>query len=126
MSEYKGKVDACAGLHMSLYLCWYYLSETRGPLQTGDGWRITNNDELQELMKGEGTVKYITAERVKWWGHLNRMEKTKTVRMITEWDPVGMRSKGRPRNRWKNAVLSNLEKSNFKNWTYLVEDKNSW
>jgi hypothetical protein len=38
------------------------------------------------------------------------MEKIKTVRKITEWIPIGMTSKGRPRNRWKDEVLSDLKK----------------
>ena len=30
-------------------------------------------------------------------GHLNRMEETKTVRKFTGRNPIGMRSKGRPK-----------------------------
>jgi hypothetical protein len=48
-------------------------------------------------MREEDTVKYVTARRIKWWGCLNRMEKTKTVRKITEWNPIGMRTKGCPK-----------------------------
>jgi hypothetical protein len=48
-------------------------------------------------MRGEDIVKYIRAQRIKWWGHLNSMEETKTVRKITEWNPIGMRSKGHPK-----------------------------
>jgi hypothetical protein len=59
--------------------------------------RIRNKDELGKLMRGEDTVKYIRAQRIKGWGHLNRMEKTKTVRNITEWNPIGMSSQGRPK-----------------------------
>ena len=47
-------------------------------------------------MRGEDVVKYIRAQRIKWWGHLNRMAKTKTVRKITKWNTVGVRCKGRP------------------------------
>ena len=49
-----------------------------GPVQTEEGWRIRNNDELEKLMRGEDVVKYLRAQRIKWWGHLNRMEKTKS------------------------------------------------
>jgi hypothetical protein len=48
-----------------------------------------------------GILKYIREQRIKWWRHLNRMEKTKTTREIREWNTIGMRSKGRPKNRWK-------------------------
>jgi hypothetical protein len=34
---------------------------------------------------------------MKWWGYINRIRKTKTARKITEWNPTGTRSKGRPK-----------------------------
>jgi hypothetical protein len=34
------------------------------------------------------------------------METTKTVRKITEWNPIGMRSKGHQKNRWKDEFLN--------------------
>jgi len=30
-------------------------------LQSTEGWRIRNNNELQKLIKGEGAVQYIKA-----------------------------------------------------------------
>jgi hypothetical protein len=43
------------------------------------------------------------------------MEITKTVRKITEWNPIGKRSKGRPKNRWKCEVLDDLKELKVKN-----------
>jgi hypothetical protein len=34
------------------------------------------------------------------------VEETKTVRKIMEWNAVGMKSKGRPKKRWKDEVLN--------------------
>jgi hypothetical protein len=48
-------------------------------------------------MRGEDIVRCIRAQRIIWWRQINRMEKTKAVRNITEWNPIGMRSKGRPK-----------------------------
>jgi hypothetical protein len=59
-------------------------------------------------MRGEDVFKYIRTRWIKWWRHLNRMEKTKTVRKIMEWNPIGMRSEGCPRNRWKDEVLNDF------------------
>lgn len=52
-----------------------------------EGWRIGNKDELQKLIREEDIVKYAQAQRIKWRGQLNRMEKIKRERKITEWDP---------------------------------------
>jgi hypothetical protein len=54
---------------------------------------------------------------IKWWGHLNRMEKTKTLWKIMEWNPIGMRSKGRPKNRWRDDVLNDLKTLKVTKWT---------
>jgi hypothetical protein len=72
----------------------HILRRIYGPVQSEQGWRTSNNDELDKLMKGEDVVKYIRVQGTKWWGHLERMEKTKTVRKITEWNSIGMRYKG--------------------------------
>jgi hypothetical protein len=33
---------------------------------------------MEKLMRGEDIVNYIRGQRIKWWGHLNRVEKTKS------------------------------------------------
>jgi hypothetical protein len=71
---------------------------------------MRNNDELKKLMRGEDIFKYIRAQRIKWWGHLNRVEKQKQARKITEWNPIGITPKGRPKNGWENEVLNDLKK----------------
>jgi hypothetical protein len=44
-------------------------------------------------MKGDDIVTCIRVQKIKWCGHLNRMEKTKTMKKITKWNTIGMRSK---------------------------------
>ena len=59
-----------------------------GPVQYKEGWRIRSNNEVQKVIKGIDIVKYIKAQRIKWWRHLNRMEHTKLlVKKITGWKP---------------------------------------
>jgi hypothetical protein len=45
------------------------------------GRRIGSNNEFQKLIK-EDTVKNVKAQRIKWWGHLNRMDDTKYLRRL--------------------------------------------
>jgi hypothetical protein len=45
-----------------------------GPVQEGDGWRIRNNHELSKLIGGANILMFIKAQRLKWWGHMHRME----------------------------------------------------
>ena len=86
------------------------LKEIFGLLQSKEGWRIRSNNELRKLIKGEDTVKYIKARRIKWWGCLNRMADTKLFKKITDWNPIGVRTKGWSKNRWIDEVINDLEK----------------
>ena len=61
--------------------------------QERDGWRIRTNHELNKLTGGSNTVRFIKAQRLKWWSHLYTMEEYRTVRRIFEWSPMGKRSR---------------------------------
>jgi hypothetical protein len=41
-------------------------------LEIGE-FRIRYNEELNELIKGEDLVRFITAQRLQWLGHVERM-----------------------------------------------------
>jgi hypothetical protein len=64
-----------------------------------EGRRIGSNNEFRKLMKGEDIVRNIKPQRIKWRGHLNRMEDKKLLN-TTDWNPTGIRTKGRSKNRW--------------------------
>jgi hypothetical protein len=74
-------------------------------------------------MRRDDIIKYLRAQSMKWWGHLNRTEKTKISRKIMEWHAIGVRSKGRPKNRGKDELLNDLRKLKAKNWIYLIKDR---
>ena len=100
-----------------MLVCEGELRRICGIVQTEEEWRIGNNDELTKLMREEDVVKCIRVQWIKWWGHLNRMETNRTVRKITEWNPTGKRSKGHPKNRWRDEVLNGSKKLQVKKWT---------
>jgi hypothetical protein len=56
--------------------------EDFGPVQERDGWRIMTNHELNKLIGGVNIVWFIKAQRLKWWGHLHKMEGYRIVRRI--------------------------------------------
>jgi UDP-glucose 6-dehydrogenase len=45
-------------------------------------WRIETNIELDELIKHRNKINYVTAQRLSWFGHINRMSETSTVQEI--------------------------------------------
>jgi hypothetical protein len=46
------------------------------------------------LIKGEDIARYIKAQKIKLWRHLRRMDDTKLVMKITDWNPIELRTKG--------------------------------
>jgi hypothetical protein len=74
------------------------LGKLFGPIQFEEGRRMRSNNKLQKLIKGD-IIKYVKTQRIKLCGLLNRMEDIKLVKKITDWNPVGVRTKGRPNNR---------------------------
>jgi len=64
----------------------------------------------------------MKAQKLKLWGHLHRMWEYRIVRRIFEWSPVGKRSRGHPRNRWRDDIRV----LGVKNWTKVVMDRLVW
>jgi len=40
------------------------------------------NKELDELIKHRNIINYVKAQRLSWFGHINRMSETSTVKKI--------------------------------------------
>jgi hypothetical protein len=70
-----------------------------GRSKRGDTWRIRNNEELNTSINGEDIVKFIKAQRIRWLGHVKRMEVGAMPRKMKEGRLFIGRRKGRPRLR---------------------------
>jgi hypothetical protein len=64
-------------------------------------WGIKTNEELDKLIKHRNIVNCIKAQRLSWFGHVQRMPDTRTVKKISKWNPLTKRSQGRPKYRWE-------------------------
>jgi len=83
-------------------------------------WRIKINEELDKLIKHKNIVNYIKAQRLSWFGHVQRMPDTRTVKKILKWNPPTKRSQGRPKYRWEDNVKRQMK---VKNWITCVQDR---
>jgi hypothetical protein len=54
------------------------------------------------------------------------MEDNKNVKVITKWNPIDRRSRGRPKTRWKGDVEADLRAMKITNWRTRIEDKLAW
>ena len=56
--------------------------------------------ELDELIKHRNIINYVKAQRLSWFGHINRMPKTSIVKKIHKLKPFT----GRPKSLWEDDV----------------------
>ena len=73
-------------------------------LNTKTEWKGRTNQELEEMSKGEDTVKWIKGQRISWLGHLERMEEDRMTKKIFTQELEGTRRRGKPWKRWRELV----------------------
>jgi capsule polysaccharide modification protein KpsS len=75
-----------------------------GPTKENQIWRVKTNKELDKLIKHKNIINHIKAQRLSWFGHVQRMPDTRTVKKIFNWKPLSKRSQGRPKYRWRTTL----------------------
>jgi hypothetical protein len=65
--------------------------------------------EIDKLIKGADIVRFIKAQRIKWLGHVQRMDQARQTRELLDWKSMGTRPIGRPSQRWQENVMEDLK-----------------
>jgi hypothetical protein len=78
------------------------------PTKENQIWRVKTNEELDKLIKHKNIINYIKAQRLSWFGHVQRIPDTTTVKKIFNWKPVTKRSQGRPKYRWEDNIKQDI------------------
>ena len=66
-----------------------------GPKRDGDGMRRLHNEQLYSLYRSSNVVMVIKSGRLRWAGHIARMEEGRNALQILTGKPLG-----RPWRRW--------------------------
>ena len=72
-------------------------------------WRRLHNEELHSLYRSHNIVMVIKSRRLRWAGHVARMEECRSAFKIVISKPTGNRPLGRPRRRWEDNIRMDLE-----------------
>ena len=73
-------------------------------------WRKLHNEELNDLYSSPNIVRVIKSRRMRWAGHVARMEEGRGVHKVLVRKPEGKRPLGRPRRRWEDNIKTDLRK----------------
>ena len=94
---------------------------------TGE-WRKLHNDELNDLYCSPNIVRVIKSRRMRWAGHVARMEEGRGVHRVLVGKPEGKRPLGRPRRRWEDNIKMDLEEvgRGCGDWMELAQDRDRW
>jgi hypothetical protein len=84
------------------------------------------NRELEQLNKGESTVKWIKGQRVSWLDYLERIEEDRMPKKIFTQELEGTRRRGRPRKGCREEVERDLQVLGVRRWRELVIDRDKW
>ena len=94
---------------------------------TGE-WRKLHNEELSDLYCLPNILWVIKSKRMRWAGHVARMEEGRGVHKVLVGNPEGKRPLGRQKRRWKNTIMMDLEEvgRGYGDWMELAQDRESW
>ena len=81
-----------------------------GPKRDDNGeWRRFHNEELPSLYRSPNIVRVIKSRRLRWAGHVARMEEGRSAFKILTCKPTGDSPLGRPRRGCENNIRMDLE-----------------
>jgi len=90
-------------------------------------WRKLRNEELRDLYSLPNIVRVVKSRRMRWAGHVARMEEGRGVPRVLVWKPEGKRPLGRPRRRLEDNIKIDLrEVGRGGDWMELAQDRDRW
>jgi hypothetical protein len=92
------------------------------------GWKKLYKEEMHSLYSSPSIIRVIKARRMRWAGHVARMEEVRGAYNILVGTPEGRRPLGRRRRRWEDNIKMNLREIGFGDvdWIYLAQDRDRW
>ena len=81
---------------------------------------------MDKLRKHENKVNCIKAQRLSWFGHIQRMPEARATKKIFKWNHLTTRPRGRPKYRWEDIIIQDLGQIKIKNWLTCVQDRAKW
>ena len=78
------------------------------------------------MYRSPNIVWVIKSRRLRWEGHVVRIEDGRSAFKILTRKPTEKRPLERPRSRWKDNIRMDLEEIDAGNWVDSAQDRNYW
>jgi hypothetical protein len=94
---------------------------------TGE-WRRLHNEELQNLYSSPDIIRQVKSRRMRWAGHVARLEEERKMYKVWVGKPEGKRPLERPRRRWEDWIRMDLRETDLGDvdWSRLSQDSDRW
>ena len=91
-------------------------------------WRKLHNAQLHALYTSSNIIRNLKSRRLRWAGHLARMEQSINAYRILVGKPEGKKPFGKPRRRWEDNIKIDLREVGCDpgDWIALAEDRDQW
>ena len=91
-------------------------------------WRKLHNAELHALYSSPNIIRNLNSRRLRWAGHVARMEQFRNAYRTLVGKPESKRPLGRPRRRWEDNIQMDLRVlgSDAGDWIDLAQDRVQW
>ena len=97
-----------------------------GAVEENGYWRRRTNKEIDDILQKEDIVRFVKAQRIRWIGHVERMNDNRISRRIYTASMTGRRKQGRPRKRWKDEIVEDLRIVKVRGWKEKAKDRTEW
>jgi hypothetical protein len=96
------------------------------PKYQGGNWYRRTNRELYELFKEENVVKFIKLRKLRWPGHVMRLNDNDPSKKVMMSEPGGSRPRGRPKLRWEDHIAEDATRAGCRIWKRTAHSSQDW
>jgi len=91
-----------------------------------ENWRIPTNKEIYASVKKPTITETIRLNRLRWFGHVQRMEENRIPKKVLYMNMGTRRLRGRPRNRWQDEVREGGRIVGGEGWQEKAHNREEW
>jgi hypothetical protein len=88
--------------------------------------RVLTNKEIYGSAKKPTIIKTVRLNRLRWFGHVHRMEENIIPKGVLYMNLGTTRLRGRPRNRWQDGVREDGRIVGEEGWQEKVHNREEW